>query len=125
MSDGTIARFAVTFDRPGRPRSVTDRVDPSVRGARLLALAHKIQRNIHAGIYADLADAARRLGLTRARVTQIVNLTLLAPAIQEQILALPPVTTGRERITERALRRIVAEAEWAKQESIWISGWPT
>ena len=37
----------------------------------------------------DYADAARRLNLTRARVTQITNLILLAPEIQEAILDMP------------------------------------
>ena len=66
-----------------------------------------------------MADAARRLGLTRARMTQMMNLLLLAPAIQEAILALPPVVTGRDPITERQLRRIVAEPDWNKQIKMW------
>ena len=52
--------------------------------------------------------------MTRARVTQLVSLALLAPAIQEEILALPPVTTGRDVITERTLRPIVAEPVWER-----------
>jgi hypothetical protein len=58
-------------------------------------------------------------GLTRARVTQLVSLTLLAPSIQEDIFALPPVTAGRDPITERTLRPIVAEPEWEKQLVVW------
>lgn len=58
-------------------------------------------------------------GLTRARVTQIVNLTLLAPTIQQEILAMPPVTVGRDRITERTLRPIVAEPVWGQQIAMW------
>jgi hypothetical protein len=67
----------------------------------------------------DLAHAARVFGLTRARVTQLVNLTLLAPAIQEEILAMPPVTKGRDPITERSLRAIVAEPLWERQVVMW------
>ena len=89
------------------------------RVARLLAFAHHLDGQIRAGAYDDLADAARKLGLTRARVTQIANLTLLAPAIQTEILALPPVTKGRDPITERTLRPIVAEAVWERQTSLW------
>ena len=66
-----------------------------------------------------LAHAARVLGLTRARVTQIANLALLAPAIQEEILAIPPVTRGREAETKRRLRPIVAEANWETQRALW------
>jgi hypothetical protein len=87
--------------------------------ARLLAFAHEIERRIRAGELDDLAHAARVLGLTRARVTQIANLALLAPEIQEEILAMPPVTRGREAVTERRLRRIVAEANWETQRELW------
>jgi hypothetical protein len=58
-------------------------------------------------------------GLTRARVTQISNLVLLAPAIQAEILAMPPVTEGRDPTTERSLRGIVAEPVWERQVAMW------
>ena len=85
----------------------------------MLALAHRIDGMIRDGEVDDLADAARRLGLTRARVTQIANLLLLAPAIQEAILDLAPVTTGRDPISERQLRPIVAEPDWNEQIKMW------
>ena len=37
----------------------------------------------------------------------------------EAILELPPVTRGRDRVTERSLRPIVAEPEWKKQRALW------
>lgn len=40
---------------------------------------------------------------------------LLAPDIQEAILDLPAVTCGRDPITERRLRNIVAEPRWTHQ----------
>ena len=52
------------------------------------------------------ADIARREGVTRARVTQVLGLLRLAPEIQETILAMPKVSC-RPAITERALRSIV------------------
>jgi hypothetical protein len=87
--------------------------------ARHLALAHEIERRIRAGELDDLAHAARVFGLTRARVTQIVSLTLLAPEIQAEILAFPPVTVGRNPITERTLRPIVGEPVWERQTQMW------
>jgi hypothetical protein len=87
--------------------------------ARHLALAHEIERRIRAGELDDLAHAARVFGLTRARVTQLVSLTLLAPAIQAEIFAMPPVTVGRDPITERTLRPIVAEPVWLTQFRAW------
>jgi hypothetical protein len=52
----------------------------------LLGLAHAIERQIQAGAFKDYSDVARHYGLTRARVTQLPDLTLLAPDIQERIL---------------------------------------
>ena len=71
------------------------------RVARLLALAHRIDRMVHDGEIRNLSEAARRLGLTRARVTQVMNLLLLAPEIQEAILerthpSLPSSMTRRQ-----------------------------
>ena len=67
----------------------------------------------------DLADAARAIDVTRARMTQVMGLLLLAPEIQEAILDLPPVTNGRDPVSERALRRIVAEPDWDEQRALW------
>lgn len=51
------------------------------------------------------AAGLARLGhVTRARVTQIMNLLNLAPDIQEEILFLPRTLKGRDPIRERHLR---------------------
>ena len=47
---------------------------PPSRAARMLALAHHVERLIEAGELTGYADAARGLGLTRARLTQVMNL---------------------------------------------------
>ena len=120
MNDCITATFTVAFKRSSHPREYqTASAGRVSRVARHLALAHEIERRIRAGQFDDLAHASRVFGLTRARVTQIVSLTLLAPTIQEEILALPPITTGRDRITERTLRPIVAEAVWERQLEMW------
>jgi hypothetical protein len=82
--------------------------------ARMLAVAHEIVRLIDDGTFVDQADAARVLGFTRARVTQLIDLTLLAPEIQEEIL-FSEVAVGRDWISERALRRVAREADWQHQ----------
>ena len=89
------------------------------RVVRLLALAYKIDGMICDGELDDLAEAARRLNLTRARVTQITNLLLLAPKIQEAILDMPLVADRHDPFTERQLRPITAEPDWNKQIAIW------
>lgn len=90
---------------------------PVYRPARVavtLALAHKIRLAILSGEIKDQADAARKLGLTRARVSQVIDLTNLAPDLQEEILFLEAID-GREPMSERALRGVVRITAWAEQ----------
>ena len=68
---------------------------------------------------ADYADLARLGHVTRARVTQIMNLLQLAPEIQEALLFLPRTVKGRDPIRETHIRPIAAELEWRKQRRLW------
>jgi len=88
------------------------------RVARLLALAHDIETRIEAGEFSDYADVARAHALTRARLTQVMNLLLLAPPIQEDVLLLE-VLPGREPVTERDLRRVLQSLVWEEQVVAW------
>ena len=88
------------------------------RVAQMLALAHRLEAAIERGDYRDRADVARQLGFTRARVTQLLDLTLLAPDIQEQILNLEAID-GREPLTERGIREVVAQTSWTEQRRVW------
>jgi len=83
----------------------------------LVALAHKIQNAIGRGVVRDCADVAMRLGLSRARISQLLDLTLLAPDIQEQILLAESVD-GVEPMSESALREVVRLEDWAKQREV-------
>jgi len=89
------------------------------RVARLMALAIKIDGLITSGAIPDQAEAARVGHVTRARMTQIMNLLLLAPDIQEAILNLPRVMRGRDPIVETDLRPLAAEPHWDKQRRLW------
>ena len=89
------------------------------RVSRLMALAIRFDQLIHDGIVADQAELARLGHVTRARLTQIVNLLLLAPDIQEEILFLPATQRGRDVITEKQLRPIAAIPNWRKQRAMW------
>ena len=111
--------YTVSFGQTAQRRATQADTGRVPRVARTLALAHHIDRMIRAGELRDLADAARAIGVTRARMTQIANLSLLAPEIQEAIFGLPPVTNVRDPVSERALRRIVAEPDWKRQKRLW------
>jgi hypothetical protein len=84
----------------------------------MLALAHKIQQAIDTGALPDRAEVARRLGFTRARVTHLMDLTLLAPDLQERVLGLEAVD-GVEPISERALRAVAHVCCWQEQRAAW------
>ena len=53
-----------------------------------LAFAHRVGREIADGLHANRAAAARHYGITRARMTQLLDLLLLPCEMQEAILGL-------------------------------------
>ena len=89
------------------------------RVARLMALAIRFDQLVRDGVVADQAELARLGHVTRARLTQIMNLLALAPDLQEEILFLPTFERGRNPLTEKQLRPIAATSEWRKQRRMW------
>ncbi len=74
---------------------------------------------IRDGVVTDQAELSRLGHVSRARVTQIMNLLHLAPDIQEELLFLPLIERGRDSILERHLRPIAAVPDWRKQRQMW------
>lgn len=111
------ARGAVVFsmEEPS-PTAAIDR-RPS-RAAQMLALAHELQRLIDAGEVADRAELAELVGFTRARLTQLLDLLLLAPDIQEEVLLGAGPRIARP-VAERQLRRITRHSAWQDQRFAW------
>lgn len=77
--------------------------------ARVLALAYAVERAIRAGTLRDYREAARRLGISHARMSQVVALLLLAPGIQADVLA------DRAPWSEVRLRVAARDACWQVQ----------
>ncbi len=73
--------------------------------AQLLRQAVEWRALLESGKASNQAAIARREGITRARVTQVLGMLRLAPEIQQHILSMPK-TLGRQTISERALRSI-------------------
>src|SRR5713101_3277613 len=71
------------------------------------------------GAIPNYAELARRGWVTLARITQIMNLLHLAAPIQEEILHWPAVTSQRDPVSERALRRLTRIPWWPKQLALW------
>lgn len=99
-----------------KPAAAAGRVP---RVARLMALALKFDRLIREGAVADQAELARLGHVTRARVSQIMNLLHLAPDIQESLLFLPAVERGRDPIVLRDLQPIAMTLDWSRQRKAW------
>jgi hypothetical protein len=107
---------SVKFRKAGRRRDQVQSkpTEPTriSRLTRLMALAIKFQDMVDRGEVRDYADIARLGYVSRARITQIMNLLNLAPDIQEQIL----VPNSPKAIPcERYLRRIVSLLDWPEQ----------
>lgn len=111
----TTRAIGFTADAPPPPKP---RATRPAKIARLLALAHHVDAAIASGACDDLATMAARLKFTRARVTQLMDLTMLAPDIQEQILNMVAVD-GREPLRERTLRPVMAHMQWDRQRAEW------
>ena len=117
-------KFQVELSQRGRkhlrePKPKRDVGHRVPRVAKLMALAMRFEGLIQDGVVADYAELARLGHVSRARITQIGNLLNLAPDIIEAILFLPAVEKGKDPITERDLRTIVAVADWKKQRRMW------
>lgn len=119
--------FHISRGRNGRTRMKNGKEpDPPpekpgtiLRVSRLMALAIRYEKLMQEGHVKGHADLARIGVVSRARVTQIMNLVLLAPDIQEEILFLPLRKKGRDAITEHDVRDICAAADWKKQRRLW------
>ena len=127
---GSDGRLEVSFTF--QPRNKRENVNPqsdSRRGstgkgniprvAKLLALAIRFERLVKRGDIQDYADLARLGYVTRARITQIMNLLNLAPDIQEDILFLPNTMKGRDSILEKDMRPVAAVPHWTRQRKMW------
>ena len=109
-------RKKLTTGNAPPPASIIGRIP---RVARVMALAIKFDGLLAAGEVRDYADIARLGHVTRARVTQMMNLLALAPDIQEEILFLEAVHIGRDLIMEQQIRPIAGHADWQVQRRHW------
>ena len=116
----------IQFERRQRGRKqVAPALDePSVCGklpriTRLMALAIHFDRLVRNGEIQDYTELAQLGHVTRARITQIMNLTNLAPDIQEAILFLPRHDEGRDPLILRQFQKIAASLSWRAQRRDW------
>lgn len=82
-----------------------------------LILAYQIEQIIADGQAKDFTETAAWLNMTKARLSQIMGLLNLAPAIQEELLLVdsPKIRT----ISVQQILPITAESDWNKQILLW------
>jgi hypothetical protein len=114
--------FTVPFRRVAAARTppATPSIEPQGRApriARLLALAHKLDAMVRSGEISDYAQLALLGHISPARLTQIMVLLHLAPAIQEYVLFLS--AADAQFVTELALRKIARQPRWDRQRELF------
>jgi len=115
-------RFEYNLAVPNRrgahatPAATTGRIP---RISRLMALAIKMESLVREGKVSDYTSLAAIGHLSKPRVTQIMNLTNLAPEIQETLLFLPKTMLGPDPITERQMRPVAAAVDWERQRKLF------
>jgi len=90
---------------PVAPRPPTATAGSATSVARVLALAHWIEREVRTQRFASYRDAARHLGVSHARVQHVVGLLFLPAPVQADLLAGDPYS-------ERQLRSLATCALW-------------
>lgn len=89
--------------------------EPKIR--RNLILAYQLQRFLDEGKITSPKQAAQWLNMIEVRIDQIMNMLLLSPKIQEEIICSDNKIISL--IPEYKLRPIINEANWQKQGQMW------
>lgn len=104
----------------GKPPALAPRLPGRIpRVARFMALAIRFDDLLASGAVADYAELARLAHVTRARITQIMNLRMLAPDLQEALLFLPCIERGRDPLHLGQLQPIALTPDWRRQRRMW------
>ena len=131
MSEQLTYQCSVQFRRRGkgaRKELVTDRrevarpiTEPGrvPRVARLMALAIRFDGYLRSGRVSNYSELAALGHVTRARISQIMNLLNLAPDIQEAILFMPRTERGSDMVHLRELQPIANTMDWRNQRTTW------
>ena len=117
-------KFNTATGRTGSKKYEDGETPPSPKGrvpriSKLMALAIRFEKLIEDGVVENQAEIARLAMISRARVTQIMNLLNLAPELQEEILFLPRVVKGKDRIHLRGVLPMAGEIDWKRQQESW------
>ena len=80
-------------------------------------LAYQIQQLIDREKIPSLKQAAEWLNMSQVRVDQLMNMLLLSPRIQEEIINSDSAILAS--IPEYKIRSVCNEADWQQQGQLW------
>ena len=89
--------------------------EPKIR--KNLLLAHQLQTLQDKGQVRSLKEASKWLNMSHVRIDQVMNMLLISPHIQEEILC--SEKPNFEQIPEYKLRSVANEPDWQRQQEIW------
>jgi hypothetical protein len=89
------------------------------RISRMMALAIWFDDLIRNGEVNNFAELARLGQVSRTRITHIMNLLLLAPDIQEELLFLTRIEQGADTIRLKDLQPAARTMRWESQRRQW------
>ena len=92
-------------------------IDKEPKLKKNLVLAHQLQSLIDEGKIENPKQSSTWLNLSPARIDQLMNMLLLSPSIQEEIINMD---NGKlDSIPEYKLREVTSEIDWNKQQVAW------
>lgn len=91
--------------------------EPKIR--QNLALAHQIQDLLDTGKINDVKQLTGHLNMSQARIHQLMAMTLLSTAIQEEILL--GESERLSKVPEYKLREVTNEPDWQAQKALWTA----
>jgi len=89
--------------------------EPKIR--KNLLLAHQLQALQDKGQVRSLKEASKWLNMSHVRIDQVMNMLLISPHIQEEIIC--SAKPNLKQIPEYKLRGLTSEPSWQKQHEIW------
>lgn len=94
-----------------------DEIQGEPRLRQSLMLAYQIEQIVADGQVKDFTQAAKWLNMTKARLSQIMGLVNLAPAIQEEIILTD--SPKIRKISAQQILDITVEPDWNQQILLW------
>lgn len=113
---------AIGGQRGGHRNTLREGQEPAVepqptgripRIAKLMALAIRCDQLLRSGAVPDASALARLAKVSQPRMTQILNLTLLAPDLQERLLDL----RRSDAVQTRQIMAICTQTCWGRQRA--------